>query len=180
VLTIPGLALVIVLASFWVPSSPYAVGIILGIDNWPGLSRTVRSQVLSIREESYTEASRAMGLHKLTILRKDVVTNLMPYILINLASSARRIIFESVALYYLGILPFTSENWGVMLNQAYQNMDLYDPSQYHWILVPMITIVLISLGFILFAQGLDRVFNVRLRARHEKTVEAGDEVEQLT
>jgi peptide/nickel transport system permease protein len=176
VLTIPGLALVIVLSSFWVPSSPYAVGIILGIDNWPGLARTVRSQVLSIREYAYTEASRAMGLSKLTILRKDVLTDLMPYILVNLANSGRRIIFESVALYYLGILPYTSENWGVMLNTAYDNMSFYNPSEYHWMLVPMVTIVLVSMGFILFAQSMDRVFNVRLRARHEKTTEDDEEI----
>jgi len=178
VLTIPALALIIVLASVWVPKSPYMVGLILGIDNWPRLSRQIRSQVLSIREENYTEASRAMGLRERTILRKDVISGLMPYILINFATSSRRIIFESVGLYYLGILPFTTENWGVMLNQAYAEMNVYDTAEWHWVILPMLVIVLVSMGFILFAQGLDRVFNVRLRARHEKTTEDAETVEQ--
>lgn len=175
VLTIPSLALVIVLAAVYQPEEPWIVGIILGIDNWPRLSRTIRSQVLSIREEAFTEASRIMGLTETTILRKDVVSNLMPYISVNFASSSRRIIFESVALYFLGILPFTSQNWGVMLNEAYENISLTDPSKLYVIVAPMVVIVIVSLGFMLFAQGLDRVFNVRLRARHAKTVGGGEQ-----
>jgi len=181
VLTIPGLALVVVLSSVWFPENPYLVGLILGIDNWLGLSRTLRSQVLSIRGQSYTGASRAMGRSRLTILRKDVITIPLPYILINFAKSSRRIIFESVALYYLGILPWTQQNWGTILQTAYNNMSLVDSSQYHWALIPMITIIFISMALILFAQGLDRVFNVRLRAKNEKTTEDDhlDNVEQL-
>ncbi len=169
VLTIPGLALVIVLATIYQPESPFVVGLILGIDNWPTLARTVRSQVLSVREESFTEASRIMGLSERHILRRDVISNLMPYISVNFANSSRKIIFESVGLYFLGILPVSQLNWGVMMNNAYSKADLTNPDQLHWLLVPMALIVFISLGFILLAQGLDRVFNVRLRARHEST-----------
>ncbi len=169
VLTIPGLALVIVLTSIYQPEEPFVVGLILGIDNWPKLARTIRSQVLSIREEAFTEASRIMGLSEWRVLRKDVISNLMPYISVNFANSARRIIFESVGLYFLGILPFTTLNWGVMMNEAYANADLTNLNQLHWLLVPMVLIIVVSLGFILLAQGLDRVFNVRLRASHEST-----------
>jgi peptide/nickel transport system permease protein len=173
VLTIPSLALVIVLAAIYRPERAVIVGLILGIDNWPRLARTVRSQVLSIREEAFTEASRIMGLSQTTLFRKDIISNLMPYISVNFANSSRRIIFESVGLYFLGVLPFTSLNWGVMLNEAYENISLTNPARLYVILIPMIVIVIVSLGFVLFAQGLDRVFNVRLRARHAKTV--GDE-----
>lgn len=170
VLTIPGIALVIVLAAIYRPENPVVVGLILGIDNWPRLARTIRSQVLSIREEAFTEASRIMGLSETTLIRKDIISNLMPYISINFANSARAIIFESVALYFLGVLPFSSLNWGVMLNEAYENISLTEPERLYVILTPMVAIVVLSLGFILFAQGLDRVFNVRLRARHARTV----------
>lgn len=169
VLTIPGIALIIVLAAIWEPRSPLVVGLLLGIDNWPRLARTIRSEVLSVREESFTEASRIMGLSQTTILRRDIISNLMPYISINFANGARTIIFESVALYFLGILPFTTLNWGVMMNEAYNGADLTNPAQLHWLFAPMLTIAVVSLGFILFAQGLDRIFNVRLRARHEST-----------
>ncbi|USZ78309.1 ABC transporter permease (plasmid) [Halorussus vallis] len=174
VLTIPGLVLIIVLATIYQPENPFVVGLILGIDNWPRLARTIRSQVLSIREEAFTEASRIMGLSDVHILRRDVVSNLMPYISVNFANSARRIIFESVALYFLGILPQSQLNWGVMMDDAYTNANLTNLNQIHWLLVPMALIILLSLGFILLAQGLDRVFNVRLRARHEKSASGGE------
>ncbi|MFC4451305.1 ABC transporter permease [Halorussus aquaticus] len=173
VLTIPGLVLIIVLATIYQPENPFVVGLILGIDNWPRLARTIRSQVLSIREEAFTEASRIMGLSDFHILRRDVISNLMPYISVNFANSARRIIFESVALYFLGILPQSQLNWGVMMDDAYTGANLTNPNQIHWLLVPMALIVLISLGFILLAQGLDRVFNVKLRARHEGSANGG-------
>ncbi|WP_158059647.1 ABC transporter permease [Halorussus halophilus] len=174
VLTIPGLVLIIVLATIYQPENPFVVGLILGIDNWPRLARTVRSQVLSIREEAFTEASRIMGLSDVHILRRDVISNLMPYISVNFANSARRIIFESVALYFLGILPQSQLNWGVMMDDAYTGANLTNPNQIHWLLVPMALIILISLGFILLAQGLDRIFNVRLRARHEGAADGGE------
>ena len=185
VLTIPGIVFVIVIAAIYPPEQPWLVGILLGIDAWPGLARTVRSEVLSIREEAYTEASRAMGLSKTTIIRKDVVTNLMPYISVNFANSSVGVIFASVALYFLGILPFSAAHWGVMMNQAYNRVNLTDPSQLHWMLVPMAAITIVALGFILFAQGMDRVFNVRLRARHAKSAvsddeEPGEESEKVT
>jgi peptide/nickel transport system permease protein len=172
VLTIPALPLIIVLAAIYAPEDPIIVGLLLGIDNWPRLSRNLRSQVLSIREEAFTEASRIMGLSKATILRRDVITNMMPYILISFSNGSRKIIFESVALYYLGILPFTSLNWGVMMNEAYKSGNMTDPGRVHWILIPMMAIIFTSLGFILLSQGMDRVFNVRLRAEYSKTQEA--------
>jgi peptide/nickel transport system permease protein len=167
VLTIPGLALILVIAAVFPPKDPYVVGLILGIDNWPGLARTIRAQVLSIREESFVEADRIMGLSNWHVLRKDFISQLMPYISINFANSARRIIFESVGLYFLGVLPFTTQNWGVIMNLAFQKSNLTNLQQLHWLLLPMLQIGLLSLGLILFSQGLDRVFNVRLRARHE-------------
>lgn len=169
VITIPGLPLVIVLMAIFQPENPYVIGVLLGLDNWPGLARTVRSQVLSIREESYVEASRIMGLSTWTILRRDITGQIMPYITVNSALASRRIIFESVGLYFLGILPFTTFNWGVLMNLAYKGGALNRPALLHWLLFPMLTIILMSFGLVLFSQGMDSVFNVRLRARHAST-----------
>lgn len=175
-MTIPGIVLVVVIASVYTPKDPVVIGVILGIDNWPRLARAIRSQVLSLREESFTEASRVMGLSEVHILRRDIITNLMPYISVNFAFAARSIIIESVALYFLGLLPFDPNmaNWGVMMNRAYRRVNLTDPAEVHWLVVPMVVMLVLSLGFILLAQGIDRVFNVRLRARHANTVGGED------
>lgn len=176
IITIPGLPLIIVITAIFQPTNPFVVGVFLGIDMWPGLARTVRSQVLSIREESYVEASRIMGLPTPSILRRDVAGQLMPFILVNAALTSRRVIFESVALYFLGILPFTTYNWGVLMNLAYQENALTRSELLPWLVFPMITIILMSFAFVLLSQAMDAIFNVRLQARHAETIDEDEEV----
>jgi peptide/nickel transport system permease protein len=173
-MTIPGLPLIIVLAAVIDPTSPYLIGILVTINAWAGSSRTIRSQVLTLRNQSYVEASRAMGLSTFTIMSKDVLPNMMPYIMMGFVGTARRVIFASAGLYFIGVLPFSTLNWGVMMNLARSNGALYSPIAAHWLWAPMMAIVLMSLGLILLAQSFDRVFNPRLRAKHQKSSDADD------
>ncbi|MCU4744363.1 ABC transporter permease [Halobacteria archaeon AArc-m2/3/4] len=174
-LTIPGLPLVIVIAAILDPRTPWVVGIVLTINAWAGLARTIRAQVLTVREESYVEASRVMGFSTSGILRRDIIPQLMPYIGVNFMQAARNVIFASVGLYYLGVLPFTHYNWGIILNQAYGGGALWNVSYFHWMAVPIVTISLISLSLILLTQSADRVFNPRVRAKHSRTISDDDD-----
>lgn len=176
-INIPGLPLVIVLATLleaWI-NNPVTLGFLLAVAAWAGLARAIRSQVLTIRSESFVESARAMDLQTRWILMREIIPHLMTYIVVNMVNAARRIIFAAVALYFLGVLPFSDANWGVMLNNAYNSGALYRPAAYHWLLVPMIAITGIAIGLILLAQSLDRVFNPRARARHERGSDAAPE-----
>lgn len=174
-MTIPGLPLVIVLAAIINPENPYLVGLLLTINAWAGLARTIRTQVLAYRDEAYVEASRLMNVSTKDIVLKDITPNIMPYVLVNFMQSARGVIFGSVGLYFIGVLPYASANWGVMMNEAYNKGGaLYTLKTVHWFLVPMFAVVLFSFGLILLAQGMDRLFNPRIRARHAKTVPEED------
>lgn len=168
-IAVPGLALVIVIAAVIEPRNPALVGIILSSHVWAGLARSLRSQVLTLRDDPYVEASRIMGISTPAILMRDILPNLMPYILINFVNSARNVIFSSVGLYFLGVLPYTNLNWGVVLNNAYNSTALHSLDLMYYIFIPLITIVLISFGLILLSQGFDRIFNPRIRAKHTKT-----------
>ena len=165
-MTIPGLPLLIVLSIALEPRNPLVIGAFLSINAWAGLARNIRSQVLSIREESYVEVSHIIGDSTPNIIAKDILPNIMPYVLISFMGSSVRVIYDSVGLYFLGVLPFTTLNWGVMINLAYKGGALQSMNAIHWLLVPMITISVLTYGLIMFSQGLDRVFNPRVRARH--------------
>lgn len=182
VMTIPGLMLVIILAAWFQPREPWIVGILLASHRWAGFSRSLRSQTLTLREESYIEASRAIDLSTFSIVLKDLLPNLAPLIAIYFMNASRGIIYSSVGLYFLGVLPFTStSNWGVALNLAYKSNAIYSLETIHWLLVPMLAIVGLSLGLILFAQGMDRLFNPRIRAKHDTSLSAeGEEKESST
>ena len=170
-MTIPGLPLVVLLLAAFQPESPYLIGVLLTINAWAGLARSIRSQVLSIRDHSYVEVSRIMGASTPKIIVDDILPNIMPYVLINFVNSARGVIFGSVALFYLGLLSGISNNWGITLNEAYTNAAIYSLDSVYWLLFPMITIVGLSFGLVLFAQGTEKLFNPRIRARHAETVD---------
>ncbi|WP_123534785.1 ABC transporter permease [Halosimplex salinum] len=176
-MTIPGLPLTIVLAAaLQIDGNPAVIGILITINAWAGLARAIRSQVLTLRDAEYVEASRIMGIGTPKIIGSDIIPNLMPYITMNFVRQARAVIFGSVGLYFLGVLPYNSVNWGVMMNAAVNRAGATSSAAaFHWLLVPMLTIIVLALGLTLLAQGADRVFNPRVRARHAKSVEGGDE-----
>lgn len=177
-LVIPGLPLVIVLSIAIQPEDPFVVGVLLTINGWAGLARSVRSEVISLRNEAYIEASSVMGLSTASIILKDILPNIMPYVLINFMQAGRNVIFASVGLYYLGLLPFSALNWGVILNTAQKSGALNGFHALHWIIVPIVTISGLVFALVYFSQGLDRIFNPRIRARHAKTVET-DSIEEV-
>lgn len=164
-MAIPGLPLVIILAITFSPENPIFLGVILTINYWAGLGRSIRSQVLSIREASYVEAARTMGTSTPRIILKDVLPNIMPYVMVNFVLAARYTIFASVGLYLIGALPYTGQNWGVTLNNAYTRGGLFSMQAFHWLLVPIVAIVGLAFGLILVSQGMDRIFNPRVRTR---------------
>ena len=173
VMMIPGLPLLILVISILQPKSPLVIGFILSLTGWAGLARAIRSEMLSLRESNYVEASRIMGLDTSYILKNDLLPNIMPYVLINLVNSMKGMIFAYMGLSFLGFLPFEKLNWGTMLNNAYtQSGALYTWKAAHWLIAPMFTVMLLAFGLVMFAQGSDRLFNPRVRARHESATPA--------
>jgi peptide/nickel transport system permease protein len=182
-MSIPGLPLIMVLAIVFNPTNPALIGILITINYWAGLARAIRSQILTLREESYVEASRTMGVPTWRILVKDIIPNIMPYVLVNFANAARYVVFASVGLYYLGVLPSSVQNWGIQLDQAYRNAGaLAGAGTLYQLVFPMLAIMLIALALILLAQGMDRVFNPRVRTRlaGESTSTGGEDTEEVS
>jgi peptide/nickel transport system permease protein len=132
--------------------------------------------VLTIRSESHVEAARAMDIPTHRLIYRDVLPQLMPYIAVNTAQAAQGVIFGAVGLYFLGILPYTGANWGTMLSQAYSEQAFFNMGRIHWVIIPLVFITVLSIGLVLLAQSLDRVFNPRVRARHATRAEI-DEVD---
>jgi peptide/nickel transport system permease protein len=164
VMTIPGLPLIIVLSTVIRTYDPFTIGLLISIRWWTGLARSIRSQVLSIRQQDYIEAAKALGMRTHHIIFSEIMPNLMGFIAINFIFAAIGAIYASVGLYFLGILPFSTYNWGVMLNMAYKQAGaLMTVKSLHYILSPIIAIILLQTGFIFLSYSLDEIFNPRLR-----------------
>ena len=90
--------------------------------------------------------------------------NLMSYIAINFIFATTGAIYSSVGLYFLGLLPYTTFNWGIMLNMAYTQAGAqYSFHTIHYLLAPIVAIIGFQVGLVLFSYAIDEMFNPRLR-----------------
>jgi peptide/nickel transport system permease protein len=164
VLTVPGFPLLVVLSTIWSFGSPWAMGLVLGATGWGGLARAVRSQTLSLRRREFVEAARGLGLSRRDIILREVLPNVAPYIAMNLLISVTGNIYAEVGLFFLGVVPFTVNNWGVMLNLAVSSGGaMNSPDALSYLLSPLVCILLLTLGFVLCLDAVDELFNPRLR-----------------
>ncbi|MHB8293308.1 MAG: ABC transporter permease [Acidimicrobiales bacterium] len=164
VLTVPGIPLLVVLSTVWRFSSPLGMGLVLGITGWGGLARAVRSQTLSLRERGFLEAARSLGLPTGHMIMSEVLPNLAPYVAMNLLLSVIGSIYAETGLFFLGILPTSVNNWGVMLNLAvFSAGAIGSPQALSYLLTPLVAILLLTLGVVLTLDAVDEMFNPRLR-----------------
>jgi peptide/nickel transport system permease protein len=117
----------------------------------PGLTRVVRGQVLSVREETYIEASRAVGAGPIRMIRRHVLPNVASPLLIQTAIILGYALLAEAGLSFLGLgVQPPNASWGVMLQEAYQFV-LSDP----WAtVIPGVAIALTVLSFNLVGDGL--------------------------
>jgi peptide/nickel transport system permease protein len=166
VLTIPGLPLLIVLSTIWSFGEPYEMAVALGVTGWGGVARAVRSQTLSLRERGFLEAARGLGLSSRHVIVRELLPNLAPFVAMNTLLAVIAFMGAEVALFFLGVVPFSSSNWGVMLNQAVFSGGAMDsPAALSYLLAPLVCILLITIGIVLFLDAVDELFNPRLRER---------------
>ncbi len=164
VMTIPGLPLLIVLATVIRSTNPWVIGMMLSVTAWAGLARSIRSQVLSLKEREFIEAAKVLGLSTGHIVFREIMPNLMSYIAINFIFATTGAIYSSVGLYFLGLLPYTTFNWGIMLNMAYTQAGAqYSFHTIHYLLAPIVAIIGFQVGLVLFSYAIDEMFNPRLR-----------------
>ncbi|MGI9091979.1 MAG: ABC transporter permease [Mycobacteriales bacterium] len=163
VLTIPGFPLLLVLSTVWKFGSALQMGLVLGITGWGGLARSVRSQTLSLRERGFVEAARGLGLSTPHVIRRELLPNIAPYVAMNLLIGVTTFIYSQVGLFYLGVLPFKAENWGVMIFLAVNNGVTQTGSGLFYLLAPLLSILLLTLAVVLLVDAMDEVFNPRLR-----------------
>jgi len=165
VLTVPSFPVMLIIGSVLEVRNVITFGALLSFWAWGGLGRAIRSQVLSLKEREFIEAARVLGLSTFHIIFRELLPNIMPYVTISFLTTMRGAITASVGLMLLGLIPFSSMNWGMMMNMAMtQSGAIYLPQALSYVLSPMMAIVLFQLGAVFFAHGLDEIFDPRLRA----------------
>lgn len=163
-LVIPSFPLLLIIVTS-VPTvlGPVEIAFILSIVGWASLARAIRTQVLSLKEKEFIESARCLGLSNVHILFNEILPNILPYIAMSLVLSIVGAIYAQVGLYFIGAMPFVATNWGVMIQTALGSGALINPKVWPYLLSPIICLILIQTGFILFLHSLEEIFNPRLR-----------------
>ncbi len=163
VLTIPQFPLLAVLAGLVKFNNITLLAIILGVLSWPSLTRAIRAQVLSLREREFVEAARALDLGTRHIIFREIMPNMMSYIAINLIFAMTAAIYAQVGLVFLGLVPFSGQNWGVMLSLAWTRGAIFYKDSIWYIMSPVAAIALFQLSLVSLTRLLEEIFNPRLR-----------------
>jgi len=155
----PGLILAIVLAAMLGPGI-VNTAVAIAVIYTPTYFRIVRGLVLSLKESLFVEAARATGAKDRTIVFKYIFPNVLSSVPIILSLNAADAVLTLAALSFLGLgLPAPTPDWGFDLKagHAYLASRIWWPSTF-----PGLMIVLLTLGFSLFGEGINEMLNPEL------------------
>jgi peptide/nickel transport system permease protein len=163
ILTIPQFPLLVVIAAVITLDSRLYLAFLLAALDWPSLMRAIRAQVLSLRERDYVEAAFSLDLGLPHIIAREVMPNMISYIVISTIFSIRTAMYAQIGLVFLGLVPLQEPDWGVMIFVARQQGALFLREATSMLLSPIIAIALFQLSLVLFTRSLEEIFNPRLR-----------------
>lgn len=163
-LAIPTFPLLAVLATQIKLNDVWLLSLILALLSWATLTRAIRSQVLSLRQRDYVEASRSLGMSHRHIIFKEILPNMMSYIAISLVFAMTAAVYAQGGLVFLGLLAFSDNNsWAVTIQLAWTRGAIFFRDSFLNIMAPVAAIALFQLSLVLFTRSLEEIFNPRLR-----------------
>lgn len=161
-LTIPGLAVLVVIASFFSDMSTTMLGLVMALFAWPIPTRVLRSQVLTLRERGYVQMAQLSGASTLRITFGEMMPNLLPYLAATFTGTLAGVILAVTGLETLGLGSTRLPTLGTTVNSALQASAVFR-GMWWWWGPPVVLLIVIFLSLFLMMVGLDEVSNPRLR-----------------
>lgn len=162
-LTLPLLVLMVVIAAM----SPGIITLnrmtlIVASLSWMLPTRTIRAQVLSMRERAYVQLAKLSGMNNLEIIVKELMPNLVPYLAASFVATTAGAILASIGLEALGLGPQHLPTLGMTIYWSISYAALLRGVWWWW-LPPTVIIALLFVGLFLLTAGLDEIANPKLR-----------------
>jgi len=145
------------------PASIYNIMIVIGLTSWEGTARFVRAEFLSLREQDFVAAAKALGVSNFRIIFRHMVPNAIAPVLVSATIGIASAILTEAGLSFLGFgVPPPHATWGNILSDG--RRFIFDAP---WLtFIPGAAILIVVLSFNLFGEGLRDIFNPRLRERN--------------
>jgi peptide/nickel transport system permease protein len=167
VLTMPPFLILILIASSLTDPNEMEVmemGLIVSVTAWAFPTRAIRAQVMSMRQRPFVMMAQLSGMGGPEIILKELMPNLLPYLVMSLANSVYGGVMGSLGLQGLGI----GDRRQPFLGMTIYWLNYYSAflrSMWWWILEPVGVIILLLTSLTLISFGLDEVANPRVRRR---------------
>lgn len=144
------------------PASLYNIMAVIGLTSWMGAARFVRAEFLSLREQDFVTAARALGVRNVRIIFRHMLPNAMGPVLVSATLGIAGAILTEAGLSFLGFgVPPPHATWGNILSDGKDY--IFDAP---WLtFAPGMAILVVVLSFNLFGEGLRDLLNPRLRER---------------
>jgi peptide/nickel transport system permease protein len=144
--------------------SALGLGVLLGILDWAWPSKRYRSQILTLREEEFTQTAVFSGMPTWKVILKEHVPFLIPFLLVDVVSGFLWAVGMEITLSILGLSDLSTPTIGTMIYWAgyYQAMLA---GKYWWLIAPIGAAVLVVVGFYLVSTSLTEYLDPRTRLR---------------
>jgi peptide/nickel transport system permease protein len=160
--SMPGLAVLVVIAAYIPQMEVNNLAMIMAIFAWPLPARSIRAQILSMRERDFIKLAIVSGASKLDIMFKEIMPNLLPYLAASFVVTVSGVILASTGVETLGLGPTRIPTLGTTINGALRATAMFR-GMWWWWGPPIVVLVIIFMGLFLINIGLDEIANPRLR-----------------
>jgi peptide/nickel transport system permease protein len=161
-ITIPSLVVLITISAYVRQISAETMAFLIAMFAWPGPTRLIRAQVLTLRERGYIRMARLSGANTFDVIFREMMPNMLPYIAASYTGAVSGAILASTGLEALGLGPTRIPTLGMTIYYANQASAVIR-GMWWWWGFPIILMALIFSSLFLIATGLDEVANPRLR-----------------
>jgi peptide/nickel transport system permease protein len=161
IMVMPTLLVVLILASLFGQLNIWTIVLLIALFRWPGVSRVIRSQTLTLKQRAFIDAARVAGASHTRIIFRHILPNVLPLALLYMTFRVTSAIIIEAALAFLGFGDPGTVSWGMMLQWVWKTGNMFQAP--YWLLPPGICISLITLSFYMIGRAMDEVIDPRLR-----------------
>ena len=165
IMVMPTLLVILLLAAVFGRLSIWSIVLVISLFRWPGVSRVIRAQTLSLKQRPFIEAARVAGASHLRIIFSHIMPNVLPLSFLYMTFRVTSAITIEAALAFLGFGDPTTVSWGMMLQWVWKTGHMFKAP--YWLFPPGICISLITLSFYMVGRAMDEVLDPRLRREGE-------------
>jgi peptide/nickel transport system permease protein len=164
-LTIPGLLILIIIAmNVRGGLTVNQMALVVSLLAWLYPARTIRSQVLTMKQRGYVQVARLSGMSSPEIIVKELMPNLLPYLGASFVGAVSAGVLAAIGLEVLGLGPFEAPTLGMTIYWINYNAAIINAWWWWWV-PPIVVIGILFTGLFLVAVGLDEIANPRVRNR---------------